>query len=138
MPQTEFRLYDVSDFPIVRISGSQLPPGYGPQWVAEMDALLARGEPFALILIDTVENPRHEDQKLQTQWFKKRKRELATVCRGAVLIEPDRAKRILKRAQALAMTAAMNLRFSVVPDRTEAELRARQLLAGGALPDDDE
>jgi hypothetical protein len=133
-----FKFYDVSRFPLVSIEGSRLPAGYAPQWIAEMDALVARGEPFAFVLIDGVENPTHADQKAQTQWFKRNKKALAAICRGVVAVEPDRAKRLLKRAQALAITAAFGLKFSIAPGREEAERRARRLLAGETLGDDDE
>ena len=135
---TRFEFYDVSHFPIVEIQGSRLPAGYAVQWMAEMDALIARGEPFALVLLDGVENPTHEDQKAQTKWFKKNKKPLAEVCRGAVSVEPDRTKRLLKRAQALAITAAFGLRFSVAPDRDEAIRRARRLLADETMSDDED
>lgn len=133
-----FEFYDVSRFPIVAIEGSRLPPGYAPQWIAEMEALVARGEPFVFVLLDSVEEPMHADQKAQTQWFKRNKKALAAVCRGVVGVEPDRAKRLLKRAQALAISAAFGLRFSIAPDRAEAERRARQLMAGEAPIDDSE
>jgi hypothetical protein len=132
-----FKFYDVSRFPLVSIEGSRLPAGYAPQWIAEMDALVARGEPFAFVLIDGVENPTHADQKAQTQWFRRNEKALAAICRGVVAVEPDRAKRLLKRAQALAITAAFGLKFSIAPDREEAERRARLLLAGGTPIDDE-
>jgi hypothetical protein len=106
--------------------------------MAEMDALLGLGKPFAFIFLDSAENPTHEDQKAQAKWMKKHRKPLAAYCRGAVSIEPDFAKRVLKQAQALAITAAMGLRFSIAPDRENAEARARRLLAGEALPDDEE
>ena len=134
----EFKLYDISDFPVVRIQGSLLPSGYAPQWIAEMDALLAQGKPFVFVFLDSAENPAHDDQKAQTKWLKANRKQLKQVCRGFVSIEPDRAKRILKRAQALAITAAFGLRFSIVPDRTEAEAHARRLLAGETVIDEPE
>ena len=133
-----FEFYDVSRFPIVTIEGSRLPSGYAPQWIAEMETLVARGEPFVFILLDSVEEPTHADQKAQTRWFKQNKKALAAVCRGVVGVEPDRARRLLKRAQALAVSAAFGLRFSIAPDRAEAERRARQLMAGEAPVDDAE
>lgn len=133
-----FKFYDVSRFPLVAIEGSRLPPGYAPQWIAEMEALVARGEPFVFVLLDSVEDPTHDDQKAQTRWFKQNKKALAAVCRGVVGVEPDRARRLLKRAQALAVSAAFGLRFSIAPDRMAAERRARQLMAGEAPADDAE
>jgi methyltransferase (TIGR00027 family) len=134
----QFEHYDVSSFPIVRIDGARLPAGYSKKWVAEMEALLARGDPFAFVFLSSAEHPAHEDQKRQTQWLKRNKKPLAQLCRGAVAIEPDGAKRLLKRAQALVITTAFGLRFSVVPDRSQAEARAREFLAGLDLHDDED
>jgi len=133
-----FKFFDVSRFPLVTIAGSRLPPGYATQWIAEMEALLARDEPFSFVFLDNVENPMHEDQKAQMQWLKKNKKALAGLCRGAVAVEPDAARRMLKRAQALAVTAAFGLRFAVAPSAEAAEQRARRLLAGETPADEDE
>jgi len=133
----QFEHYDVSDFPIVRIDGASLPAGYSKKWVAEMEALLARGDPFAFIFLSSAEHPDHEDQKRQTQWLKAHKGPLVELCRGIVGIEPDKAKRILKRAQALVVTTAFGLRFSIAADRGEAERRVARLLAGEDVGDDD-
>ena len=132
----DFKLYDVSDFPIVRIRGSELPKGYAPQWVAEMDALLSGGQPFVFVFLDSLENPDHADQKIQTRWLKTHKKPLAKLCCGFVAVEPDPVRRLLKRAQALAVTAAFGLAFSVAPTVDEAEARASRLLSGEALVDD--
>jgi len=134
----QFELYDVSDFPVVRIDGARLPEGYAAQWVLEMEALLARGDAFAFIFLSSQENPTHADQKTQTQWLKRNKRSLAALCRGAVSIEPDGAKRLLKRAQALAITTAFGLRFSIAADRSQAEARALGFLAGVDVRDDED
>lgn len=132
-----FQLYDVADFPLVRIDGASLPDGYSAQWIAEMEALLARGEPFTFVFLSSNDNPTHEDQKAQTLWLKRNKKPLAALCRGAVAIESDGAKRLLKRAQALVITTAFGLRFSVMPDRAGAETRAREFLAGLDVRDDE-
>jgi hypothetical protein len=134
----DFALHDVSDFPLVRISGRGLPAGYATQWAAEMDRLLARGEPFALVFLDNTEHDSHDDQKLRTLWLKQNKTRLAKLCRGIVGIEPDRAKRLVKRAQGAALAMAFGLTMKIVATRAEAETVARRLLAGetAAVPDD--
>lgn len=136
--RNDFRFYDVSDFPVVRIQGSSLPAGYAPQWIREMEALLANAEPFAFVLLDGAEHPEHEDQKAQMQWLKANKKALAQVCRGIAAVEPDRAKRILKRAQAMAISTAFGLRMSIAPDPQEAEVRARRFLSGHDVSDHDQ
>jgi hypothetical protein len=138
MDVAAFKFHDVSDFPVVRISGRNLPNGYSAQWAREMENLVANGRPFSLILLDGIEEPTHEDQKTQMRWLKTHKRELAAICTAIVSIEPDRTKRILKRAQGLAIAAAMGLRFNVAPNREAAEQRAQLLVSGASIADDDE
>ncbi|HMM73901.1 MAG TPA: hypothetical protein PKC22_17040 [Rhodocyclaceae bacterium] len=125
-----FRFYDTRDFPIIRISGRDLPRGYSPQWVAEMDALLANGKPFAIVALDSAENPDHEDQKTLVVWVKSHKKELSRLCKGFVSIEPERAARLLKRAQGAAMALAFGLKMKVTPDLAQAEALAKRLLGG--------
>ncbi|VCU69148.1 hypothetical protein PIGHUM_01208 [Pigmentiphaga humi] len=138
LSKNDFRHYDISAFPIVSIRGSRLPAGYAPQWIVEMEALVANAQPFVFIFIDSAEHPEHEDQKAQVQWLKANKKTLAQVCKGIVAVEPDRARRVLKRAQALALSAAFGLRMSVAPDLGEARVRAQRLLEGNEIADDEE
>jgi hypothetical protein len=138
MTLAEFQLHDTSDFPVVRLSGHGLPAGYGPQWAVEMDALLDQEQPFVLIFLDTVEDEAHEDQKLRTVWLKKNKKALAATCRGMVNIEPNKATRMVKRAQGAALAVAFGLTLKFAADRAEAESLARRLLAGEDPPDADE
>jgi len=137
MQLTEFQFHDTSDYPIVRLSGRGLPDGHGPQWAAEMDALIARKRPFVLIFLDTLENEAHEDKKVRTVWIKKNRKDLASLCRGFVSIEPDKATRILKRAQGAAMAAAFGLRLKFMANLEKAEALAKRLLAGENAPDTD-
>ena len=137
MQLSEFRFHDTSDYPIVCLSGRELPAGTGPQWAAEMDALIARKRPFVLVFLDEQEHETHEDKKVRTVWIKKNRRDLASLCRGFVLIEPDRATRVLKRAQGAVMAAAFGLRLKFTADLEEAEQLAKQLLAGEDAPDAD-
>jgi hypothetical protein len=130
MQLSEFRLYDARDFPIVRISGRGLPIGYGPQLVAEMDALLVTDKPFVIIALDSAENPDHDDQKTLMVWVKSHKSELSRLCKGFVSIEPDRAVRLLKRAQGAAIAMAFGLRMKIAADRSQAEALAKRLLKG--------
>jgi hypothetical protein len=133
-----FRYYDVSAFPIVRIAGRDLPHGYIAQWVTEMEALLAQGQPFVLIFLNTVQNPAHDDQKGLMLWIKAHKRELARLCRVMISIEPDRVMRLAKRAQGLAIVVALGFRFAVVADEARANELAARALAGETVSDGDE
>lgn len=135
MDLADFTLHDTTDFPIVRLRGRGLPEGYAAQWAAEMDALLAHGEPFVLLFLDTVENEAHEDQKRRTVWLKQNKKALAATCRGIVSIEPDRATRLVNRAQGAALALAFGLKLKIVADAAAADTLAHRLLAGEDPPD---
>jgi hypothetical protein len=133
---SEFELHDVSRFPIVCLHGRGLPNGYGPQWAKEMETLLHRNEPFALVFPDSVENEAHEDQALRARWLKANKERLAAVCRAVVGVEPNKALRLMKRAQGLAIAAAFGLNFRITATVEEAEKLAALALQDEVLPDD--
>lgn len=138
LDRSVFRHYDVRDFPIVRIAGRGLPHGYVTQWIAEMDALLANGEPFALVFLNSVQDPSHDDQKGMMLWINAHKRELARLCSVMISIEPDPVLRLAKRAQGLALVVALGFRFAVVADEARANELAGRALAGESVSDGDE
>jgi len=135
--QTElFRFHDVSRFPIVKLQGRDLPPGYGPAWAAEMEMLLDQPTPFALVFPSSAVDETHEDQKLRTIWLKAHKKPLARKCRGIFSVEPNTAMRLIKKAQGAAIALAFGLQFRVTATETEADALAALVLGGSALPDD--
>jgi len=138
MDQAEFTLHDVSAFPIVRLRSQGLPAGYTRTWVAELEALLQHGTPFALIFLDTIEDEAHEDRKTRMQWLKVNEAALAALCRGIISVDPNTARRLARRAQAALVSQAFGLRLAVTADRREAEGLARRLLAGEVPPHTDE
>lgn len=129
MDQAEFTLHDVSAFPIVRLRSQGLPAGYTRTWVAELEALLRHGIPFALVFLDVIENEAHEDRKTRMQWLKANKAALAALCRGIISVEPNTARRLARRAQAAVVSKAFGFRLAVTTDIQEAEQLARGLLA---------
>jgi hypothetical protein len=135
MRSEDFKLHDVSRFPVVTLHGRGLPPGYGPTWARELDALLSQDHPFVMIFPDSVENETHDDQKLRTVFLKANKARLAAKCQGIFGIEPNKPMRILKRVQGAAIAAAFGLRFRVVATLDEAERLASLALAGAPVPD---
>lgn len=138
MRKEDFKLHDVSRFPIVVLHGRGLPHGYGPTWASEMEALLSQDRSFAMIFPDSVEDEDHEDQRLRTVFLKANKARLAAKCIGIFGVEPNKATRLLKRVQGAAIAAAFGLRFRVVATVEEAERLASLALAGAAVPDDAE
>jgi hypothetical protein len=138
MRTEDFKLHDVSRFPVVTLHGRGLPPGYGPTWAKEMEALLSQDRQFVLIFPNSAENETHDDQKLRTVFLKANKARLAARCSGIFGIEPNKATRLLKRVQGAAIAAAFGLRFRVVATIEEAERLAGLALAGDLVPDDAE
>jgi hypothetical protein len=132
----DFKLHDVSRFPVVTLHGRGLPPGYGPTWASELEALLSQERPFVMIFPDSVENETHEDQKLRAIFLKANKTRLAAKCQAIFGVEPNKAKRVLKRAQGAVIAAAFGLRFRIVATLEEAEQLAGLALAGAPVPDD--
>jgi hypothetical protein len=138
MRPEEFKLHDVSRFPVVVLHGRGLPTGYGPIWASEMEMLLSQDRPFVMIFPDSVENEDHADQKLRTVFLKANKGRLAAKCQGIFSVEPNKAKRLLKRAQGAVIAAAFGLKFRIVLTVGEAERLASLALAGNPVPDDAE
>ncbi|MCA6113195.1 hypothetical protein [Bradyrhizobium cenepequi] len=136
MRTEDFKLHDVSRFPVVVLHGRGLPPGYAPNWASEMEALLGQERPFVMIFPDSVEDEAHEDQKLRTVFLKANKARLAARCQGIFSVEPNKAKRLLKRAQGAVIAASFGLRFRIVGTLEEAERLAGLALAGNPVPDD--
>ncbi|MFX8281923.1 hypothetical protein ABTL36_19670, partial [Acinetobacter baumannii] len=56
-----FRIYDISAWPIVMLRSGAQAPGYAPQWAREMEALLARNQPFVVIHGVQQVDEAHED-----------------------------------------------------------------------------
>ncbi|MPZ41038.1 MAG: GntR family transcriptional regulator [Rhizobiales bacterium] len=138
MRKEDFKLHDVSRFPIVVLHGRSLPPGYGPTWANELEALLSQDRPFVMIFPNSVQDEAHEDQKLRTVFLKANRERLAAKCIGIFGVEPNKATRLLKRVQGAALAAAFGLRFRVVATVEEAERLASLALAGAPVPDDAE
>jgi len=138
MRTEEFKLHDVSRFPIVTLHGRSLPPGYGPTWANELEALLSQDRSFVMIFPDSVEDETHEDQRLRAMFLKANKGRLAAKCSGIFGVEPNKATRLLKRVQGAVIAVAFGLRFRVVATVEEAEQLASLALAGAAVPDDAE
>ncbi len=93
MQQSDFKVHDISAFPKVRCEASRIYPGYGPQWRDELEALIARDEPFYLVFSAGEFDETQEDIRLRTIWLKENKDRFARVCKSIVNIEPDDAKR---------------------------------------------
>lgn len=138
MQQSEFKVHDAADFPIVRIRMQGLAPGYAEDWAREMDALLAAGQPFVIMLMDEHRKDEHADARVKTTWVKANRQAFAGQCRGFVMVEPNPVKRLAMKAQGAVAAKAFGMRFAVAASAPEADSMARSLLAGHAVADADE
>ncbi|MEW6644019.1 MAG: hypothetical protein AB1586_26160 [Pseudomonadota bacterium] len=123
-----FRVHDVSAFPVVKVLIAAQEPGYAPQWICEMDLLLALGRPFVLLLEGDRGEETHEDRKQRGQWLKHNKGPLQEVCRGMIAIEPDALARTVLQARAVITVKAFGIPMAVVASAAEAEAYVRDRL----------
>lgn len=95
-----FLIHDITHFPVVRPRADAVRPGYGPDWVREMERLVSGPTPFVLLYLDPQPEEDHEDFKLRGIWMKVNKARLAARCKAMLRVEPDAGKRdaILKHA----------------------------------------
>lgn len=128
MSDTVFELHDVSDFPIVRSRANAARPGYAPQWEKEMEALVARAEPFAIIFEGERPEETQQDRKRRGIWLKQNKSRLGAVCKALVSIEEDDLKRIAVKAQSVMAEKAFGIPMVVVASHKEAEISAKHKL----------
>ncbi len=123
-----FTVHDVSAFPVVRPRNAGMTEGYAPQWVSEMEALLARGEPYVLVLEGVRVDEAHEDRKQRGLWLKKNKQALRKVCKALISVEPDALKRAAFRLQAAGAVRAFGIPMDVVASAAEAMACVRRRL----------
>lgn len=127
---TIFDVHDVSLWPIVRQSEGSVQPGYSKQWEREMDALLAIGMPFVVIMEGDEHAEEHDDRKLRGIWLKKNKTALATVCKAVIGIEASAIKRAAMQVQMSLAAKAFGMRMEIVASREEALQLAERILKG--------
>ncbi|MDE1149243.1 MAG: hypothetical protein PW843_22000 [Azospirillaceae bacterium] len=126
----DFQLHDVSDFPVVRPRPGPVSPGAGVQWVREMDALLARAQPFVMVMDGSMhEEEAHEDRRERAIWMKQNRDRMAALCRLVVAVEPDAVRRAAFKVQAAIAVKAFGVPMDVTATQEEAALKAATALA---------
>jgi len=115
-----FRIYDISAWPIVMLRSGARVPGYALQWMQEMDALLARKQPFAMLHGVQAEDEAPEDRRLRAIWLKENKAALAEHCRALVHVEPNAARRMAIQAEVAIAVRAFKLPMEIVASFEEA------------------
>ncbi|OBR53125.1 hypothetical protein [Paraburkholderia tropica] len=128
MQLEEFTVHDVSNFPEVRCDSNRIYSGYGPQWRDELEALIARAEPFYMVFDANGFEESQEDTRLRAKWLKENKSLLATVCKCIVSIEPNAEERERQNALSAGLERAFGVTRRVVADRQEATSVGHSLL----------
>ncbi|WP_042338261.1 hypothetical protein [Paraburkholderia ferrariae] len=124
-----FIVHDLHAFPLVWSRCRAIVPGYAAQWAHEMDALLARAEPFVIVFEEGQPEETHDDRKTRGLWLKQNKALLGTVCRAVIAIEPDAEKRTALQAQSALASRAFSVAMEVAASSEAALERAREILA---------
>jgi hypothetical protein len=128
MSDITFEFHDVSGFPIVRSRANIARPGYAQQWEDEMEALLARAEPFVIIFEGERPDEAQEDRKHRGIWLKQNKLRLGTVCKALITIEKNDLRRFAPNAQSAMSEKAFGIPMIIVADQSEATDAAKQKL----------
>ncbi|WP_322012958.1 hypothetical protein [Paraburkholderia sp. J12] len=124
-----FIVHDLHAFPLIWSRRRAIVPGYAMQWTQEMDALLARAEPFVIVFEEGQPEESHEDRKNRGLWLKHNKALLGNICRAVIAIEPDAVKRAALKAQSALASRAFSVAMEVVASSEAARERAREILA---------
>ncbi|WP_372018667.1 GntR family transcriptional regulator [Tistrella mobilis] len=126
-----FIVHDMSAFPLVRARPDAVRPGYAVAWEEEMQALLDRGTPFVVIFSGPQPEETHEDRRRRALWLKRSREVLGLICKGMIVVEESRSRRLVMEAQALMAEKAFGVPARVVASEAGVEEAARDLLARG-------
>lgn len=124
----KFTLHTVDRFPIVYFKPEHAQGGFAGVWIKEMEFLLARREPFAIISPPSTRSEHRSDLRERSLWMTANRDRLAKLCRGVISVEPDGTQ----RAKVADAIAAYGITFGVhqliVDDMAGAEHLAISLL----------
>ncbi|AEA65972.1 hypothetical protein [Burkholderia gladioli] len=125
---------DTSAWPIVHyVMPDRVPDAEAEFHVAAFEQLLRRGEAYVLIFsgAEMPKDSRHF-MKLYSQWGKRSFAEQQRLCRGAVRVEPDPAKRnsLWRRAMLYLMSSRAPYPYRIVASLPEARDQAGKWLGG--------
>ncbi|WP_110968668.1 hypothetical protein [Pseudomonas huaxiensis] len=130
MNTEDFKVHDIRTFPLCLIEPQVVVPGYSQQWAEELDALLARGEPFVLIYREPADDEPHPDRKLRTQWLKQHKVAFAGLCRGIISVLDDAVRRAHFDQMGEMGEQVFGVRYRTAPTLVEGQTLAWRLLDG--------
>ncbi len=124
---TDFSIHDVSRFPLV-LASAETPPGYAARWAAELQALIAHGRPFVVVLAHARAEESHEDRKQRGIWLKHNKQALAALCKAVISVEPDAVRRAALLAQSMLAEKAFGVPMRTVCTVEQAFAEGSRLL----------
>ncbi len=110
-----FTVHDISRFPLCIVRNDVVVPGYGAQWQAEIEAVMAHGVPFVLIYLEPGDDEAHADRKLRSLWLKTHKEAFGHLCISLISVLADEARRA--HFDAMGRLANKPLAFVMKPRR---------------------
>jgi len=129
MPMPALSIIDIDSFPIACLEGARLAPGDGPRIIADLEALLAHGEPFVLVLDGSAPTRQPEEDKQRMLWLKEHRQRFAATCKGVISVAADAQRFALVQKQTEGLGAALGIHFFAVQGLPAAQSLARTLLA---------
>jgi len=133
LDQTAASPIDLSGFPVIVSHSARLAePGMALAWLDAMDEALATEKPFVLINLGASGSGNPEDKKAAALWFKERRNALKRLCRGMVMVEPDREQWAKLRPTLDQQERAFGMVMPIVANLDEGRAAAQILLGGDA------
>ncbi|WP_176331857.1 hypothetical protein [Burkholderia vietnamiensis] len=117
---SHFVVFDVSAFPVVTVNNDAIVAGYGKRWTSEMDALIALGNPFAIVYRGVILDESAEDYAERVQWLVRNRAVVARLCRVLVVVEPDEVLREQARLRGRGIAKAFGVPHRAVATMDEA------------------
>lgn len=127
IPPDAFRIHDVRRYPLCLFNPTHALDGYAPQWEAEMEALLAAGQPFTIAYVELDPTESHDDRKHRALWLKRNKERLGRLCKAQISVEPDEARRAAASKQGELAARAFGIPHEAVASLEEAVALTRRL-----------
>ena len=126
------RLLDDSRFPIVMYRvpapcAATFESGDG--LLADLEALLRRGEPFVMISSGQHDREPPDIRRSRALWFKENVQRFAPLCKAMIHVERDSDERRRMESRLSTVGRGIGTRFMVVADAATAEALAWSLMA---------
>ncbi|MGF6093871.1 hypothetical protein [Pseudomonas sp. 18175] len=124
-----FTVHDISHFPLCVIRNDVVVPGYGAQWQAEIEAIMAHGIPFVLMYLEPGDDEAHADRKLRSLWLKTHKEAFGRLCISLISVLADEARRGHFDAMGKMGEQAFGIRYETAATQAEGEALAQRRIA---------